>query len=105
MQPLNCPTCSKHCLSVKRKLLLSPASTAPCVSWGARVSLPWLRSLLFILLAGVVPSFVGVIAVSTIGNFSSKGAEVGTFVVIAAVVAVPFLWAYYRFVPLVVRGA
>ena len=104
MQPLNCPACSKQCLSVSRKLFLSPAVSIPCASCGARVSVPWVQSMLFILLAGVVPSLVGIFAISSVG-FSSTNAAVAVFVVIAAVVALPFLWAYYRFVPLVVRGA
>jgi membrane protein YdbS with pleckstrin-like domain len=105
MQPLNCPACGKHCLSIARKLLLSPAVSISCASCGARVSVPWFESMLLVFLAGIVPSLVGIFAISSVSNFSSAPVAVGTFVAIAAIVALPFLWAYYRFVPLVVRGA
>jgi hypothetical protein len=48
---------------------------------------------------------VGIVAVKLVGGFTSQWAFIGVFAAGAAIATIPFLWAYYRFVPLVVRGA
>jgi hypothetical protein len=105
MHGLTCPVCGKYCLSAARKLFLGPARSVPCASCGARVSVPWLPSILLSLLASVAPIVSGAFALTIVGNFSSVYALVGAFIVGAVIGALPFLWASYRFVPLVVRGA
>ena len=47
----------------------------------------------------------GVLALKLAGPFSSLYAPIVVFALGSAVGTVPFLWAYVRFVPLVVRGA
>ena len=93
-------------MSGSRKLLLGPATSVPCRSCGCRVSVEWLPSVALLLSAGVVPFVAAVAAVELLSRIGPLrlGVLTGVFLLLLAICSWPFLWAYNRFVPLVVRG-
>jgi len=105
MHALQCPACGKQCLSSSRKLFLAPARSISCASCGARVSVTWFASMALIALQSCVMVVTGVLALMLASPFSSLYTPIVIFALGSAVGTAPFLWAYVRFVPLVVRGA
>ena len=105
MQPLECPACGKQSLSVARKLSIGPARSVLCASCGARISVPWIPSLLLLAAESVIPLLTGFYALVLVGTFTSTLLYLLVFLVGAAVGAAPLLWVHIRFVPLIRRGA
>lgn len=106
MNPLACPSCSQPCLSVLRKLSLGPARSVACRACGCRVSVAWLSGAAMLLLATVAPFVIAALGAGWLaGRVGSVpfGTFAAAFVVLLLLSSLPFLWAYYRFVPLVAR--
>ena len=105
MHAISCPTCGTRCLSPKDKLKLGPGRTVTCASCGAKYSVAWATSILYLVLEAVVPLLAGFCALVLVGSFGSLWALLLVFLLGALLGAAPLLWAYVRFVPLVRRGA
>jgi len=60
---------------------------------------------LFAVAEAIIPLLTGLAALMAVGTFTSAWSFVPTFLLGALLGAVPLLWAWVRFVPLVRRGA
>src|SRR5688572_433604 len=101
MKSYACPSCGKPTFSYVQKHFLGPARTIKCAVCGARVSVPWLRSLGFGLLAMFVPFLSGIAAVMFAEP--TGGAMYLVFLGVAVVASLPLLWLYDRCVHLVAK--
>lgn len=71
------------------------------------MSVKWVPSIFFLVLTSTIPFALSAIAaVEILGRAGTiqLGAFTTTFIVLSVLSTLPFLWAYYRFVPLVVRA-
>lgn len=102
MRALHCPYCGLRCLSFWAKASLGPLRKKPCDSCGQFVGVAWLPSSLLLLLSSFTVFFGGLLAVIFFSPMP-PGVLFLPFVLGALAGAVPVLWLYYRFVPLVRR--
>ena len=105
MRTYNCPACHRSTLSYWRVQFLGPLRSLKCNACGSRVSVPWLLSSLFGLLATVAAWFGGLSAIVLFGSYSfvSELTLAVAVVVGAVVVTAPILWLYGRVLYLVVK--
>ena len=107
MKMYECPNCGELTFSYWQKQFLGPARTIRCRACDARVSVPWLRSSIFVILGSVVSLFAGLVALMMVAPGSLAGLGVAlafvVFVVGAALAVVPIAWLYGRYVHLVQR--
>ena len=71
------------------------------------MSVAWLSAVAMLLLATVAPFVIAALAAGwLVGRVGSVpfGAFAVAFVVLLFLSSLPFLWAYYRFVPLIARA-
>lgn len=99
MKSYSCPSCGKPAFSYWQKHFLGPARSTKCSLCGARVSVPWLRSTVFGLPVMFAPLIFGFGAVWLAAP--ARGATLFVFVSAAVLTAIPLLWLYDRYVPLV----
>ncbi|MBS1144925.1 MAG: hypothetical protein H6R14_2331 [Proteobacteria bacterium] len=105
MKTYNCPACERSTLSFWRVQFLGPLRSIRCDACGARVSVPWLLSSLFGLLAtgaAWVGGLAGIVVCASSNLVSGSTLAVAALLG-AVVVTAPVLWLYGRVLYLVVK--
>ena len=105
MHPSRCPHCGKPCLGFWAKTSLGPAHKRLCRSCGKPVSVPWLWALPFFFVAGPISTIGGLYLVVLCGNLVPTGWFFPAFIADCFISALPLIWLYHLFVPLVPRSA
>lgn len=102
---LACPACGQRCLSAWDKLWLGPARSVRCGSCSCRVSVPWLPTLAFLLVGNVAPFILLALVwqplLRRFGSVSFAVFAMGSSVLLFVFAALS-LWAYVRWIPLLV---
>jgi len=105
MRQLKCPRCGQSAFSVRQKLAIRPSRQAVCRLCGAGVSVSPVKSALFLVLTGLAVQFGALVAVLVVGHFSSPLGMTFCAILGGALAAVPCLWLYLRYVPLIEKAA
>ena len=103
MKACTCPNCGKPTIPFWQKQFLGPAGSITCAACGARLGVPWLRSLAFICCGTLLPILGGVAALAIFAPPSFPGGVVLLFVAGAVAAALPLLWLGERHLRLVVK--
>jgi hypothetical protein len=101
----SCPACGKAAFSSFKKVCIGPLRGKPCEHCGINLSVKWGQSVSIILLMNVSMCVASIAAVYITSPITDLAVTIVSVLVGAVLAAIPSLWAYVHFVPIVVKDA
>ena len=103
MKKFDCPSCLQPTFSMWQKMTLGPSRKIICSNCGVAVRVPWMRSMLIIILASFFPP-IGAIAPFFFVSRHESIISLFVTVLVGSLLGLLLLsWFYSRWVPLVAK--